>query len=238
MDTRPIELAAHLVPGVVALATYWIAALARKGSGPHRLAGKVYLLAMVALLLPAIPLSWRVLQHFDAGFGVFLFYLVLITATALWQGWTPIAYKRDFARYTGQGYRRLAWANLLAGAGVLGLGLALLQPIFIGFSLPGLLGGRGMLRLAACGPAHPRWWMGEHLGAMLACGVATHIAFLSIGLPRLLPALAGEGMRVFAWLAPLAIALAMRLWLVRKYLPAPTARTAAAGVQQGASMAP
>jgi hypothetical protein len=227
MDTRPIELVAHLVPGVVALATYWIAALARKGSAPHRFAGKVYLLAMVALLVPAIPLSWRVLQHFDTGFGVFLFYLLLITATALWQGWTAIVHKRDFARYTGAGYRRLAWANLLAGAGVLGLGLALLHPIFIGFSLPGLLGGRGMLKLAARGPAHPRWWMGEHLGAMLACGVATHIAFLSIGLPRLLPALAGEGMRVFAWLAPLAIALAMRLWLVRKYLPAPPARAAA-----------
>ena len=42
------------MPGVVALATYWIAALARKGSGPHRLAGKVYLVAMVALLLPVL----------------------------------------------------------------------------------------------------------------------------------------------------------------------------------------
>lgn len=229
MDTRPIELAAHLIPGVVALATYWIAALARKGSGPHRLAGKVYLVAMVAVLLPAIPLSWRVLQHFDQGFGVFLFYLLLITATALWQGWTAIRHKRDFARYTGIGYRRLAWANVMAGAGVLGLGVVLMQPIFIGFSLPGLLGGRSMLMLARRGPAHPRWWMGEHLGAMLACGVATHIAFLSIGLPRLLPALAGEGLRVFAWLAPLAIALAVRAWLVRKYLPPVPARAPVAG---------
>ena len=219
MDARKIELAAHVIPGMLALATYWIAALARKGSGPHRLAGKIYLLAMVALMVPAVPLSWRVLQRFDVGFGVFLFYLLLITATAVWQGWTAIVHKRDFSRYAGAGFRRLAWANLLAGAGVLGLGLALRQPIFIGFSLPGLLGGRSMLALSRRGPAHPRWWMGEHLSAMLACGVATHIAFLSIGLPRLLPALAGEGLRTFAWLAPLALALGVRLWLVRKYLP-------------------
>ena len=228
MDARKIELIAHLVPGMVALATYWVAALARKGSVPHRLAGKAYLLAMVALLVPAIPLSWRALRHFDLGFGIFLFYLLLITATALWQGWTAIRFKREFSRYAGPGFRALAWANLVAGVGVLGLGIALRQPIFIGFSLPGLLGGRSMLRLARTGPAHPRWWMGEHLGAMLACGVATHISFLSIGLPRLLPGLAGEGLRVFAWLAPLAVALVLQRWLARKYLPTPAPRAPAA----------
>lgn len=233
MDTRAIELAAHVAPGVLALLTFWIAALARKGSGPHRLAGKVYLLAMLALLLPAVPLSWRALRYFDAGFGVFLFYLLLITVTALWQGWFSIRDKRDFARYTGRGYRRLAWANIVAGAGVLVMGLALQQAIFVGFSLPGLLGGRGMLVTARRGTTHPRWWMGEHLSAMLACGVATHIAFLSIGLPRLLPALAGEGMRIFAWLAPLAIAALLRLWLLRKYLPA--AKPATAGATLAAS---
>ena len=233
MDTRSIELAAHVVPGVVALVTYWVAALARKGSGPHKLAGKIYLLAMLAVLLPALPLSWRVLRHFDAGFGVFLFYLLLITWTALWLGWTAIRHKRDFAAYTGIHYRRLAWANLLAGAGVLALGIALVQPIFIGFSLPGLLGGRGMLMLARRGPGHPRWWLGEHLGAMLACGVATHIAFLSIGLPRLLPALAGEGLRLFAWLAPLAVAGLVRLWLARRYLPASAARSLPARAASG-----
>ena len=228
MNARAIELAAHVAPGVLALLTFWIAALARKGSGPHRLAGKVYLLAMLALLLPAVPLSWRVLQYFNTGFGVFLFYLLLITVTALWQGWFAIRDKRDFARYTGRGYRRLAWANLVAGAGVLVLGLALQQPIFVGFSLPGLLGGRGMLVTAHRGARHPRWWMGEHLSAMLACGVATHIAFLSIGLPRLLPSLAGEGLRIFAWLAPLAIAALLRVWLLRKYLPKPAPSAAAA----------
>lgn len=226
MTARAIELAAHVAPGVLALLTFWIAALARKGSGPHRLAGKAYLLAMLALLLPAVPLSWRVLRHFDAGFGVFLFYLLLITVTALWQGWFAIRDKRDFARYTGRGYRRLAWANVVAGAGVLVMGLALQQPIFVGFSLPGLLGGRGMLATARRGATHPRWWMGEHLSAMLACGVATHIAFLSIGLPRLLPSLAGEGLRVFAWLAPLAIAALLRVWLLRKYLPTPAPKAA------------
>jgi hypothetical protein len=73
----------HVVLGTTALVTYWIAALAKKGSAPHKLAGKVYLLAMLGLLVPAIPLSVRAYLNFSQTFGAFLFYLVLITFTVL-----------------------------------------------------------------------------------------------------------------------------------------------------------
>lgn len=224
MHAYKITLFLHLGLGVAALLSYWVAALARKGSTPHKLAGKFYVLVMVGLLIPAIPLSVRAFDK-NAEFAWFLFYLLLITATALWQGWFAVRNKRDFASYSDRSFRALAWVNVAAGVAVLGLGLATMQPIFIGFSFVGLLGGRGMLRLARQGPAHPRWWMAEHLGAMLGCGVATHIAFLSIGLPRLLPALAGPAMQTFAWLAPLAVALLARVWLGRKYLPKPAAKS-------------
>lgn len=218
MNAYKISLFLHVGLGVAALVTYWMAALARKGSGPHKLAGKVYVLVMVGLLVPAIPLSLRVF-YASPMFAWFLLYLLLITATALWKGWYAVRRKRDFASYAGTPFRTLAWANIAAGLGVLGLGLVNVQPIFMGFSLVGVLGGRGMLRVAQSGSAHPRWWMGEHMGAMLGCGVATHIAFLQIGLPRLLPALAGPAMQTAAWLAPLAIAALARVWLGREYLP-------------------
>ncbi len=218
MDAYKITLFLHLGLGVAALLSYWVAALARKGSAPHKLAGKTYVLVMVGLLIPAIPLSVRVFDK-NAGFAWFLFYLLLITVTALWQGWFAVRNKRDFTRYAGPAFRRLAWSNIGAGFAVLALGLVTTQPIFIGFSLVGLLSGRGMLRLAKNGPAHPRWWIGEHLGAMLGCGIATHIAFLSVGLPRLLPGLAGPVMQTTAWLAPLGLAVLARVWLGRKYLP-------------------
>ncbi|MEO7251865.1 MAG: hypothetical protein ABIW30_04570, partial [Arenimonas sp.] len=169
--------------------------------------------------LPAIPLTLRIMFTRSNTFGWFLFYLLLITCTALWQGWFAVRNKRDFARYTGRIFRGLAWANIVAGLAILALGIVSKQPIFIGFSAVGLFGGRGMLSLARKGPVHPRWWMEQHLGAMLGCGVATHIAFLSIGLPKLLPALAGPGLQNLAWLGPLAVALLARVWLGRKYLP-------------------
>lgn len=222
MSNYKIMLFTHVGLGVVALLTFWVAALAKKGSGPHKLAGKVYVLVMVGLLLPAIPLSWRALTQWKVDFGLFLFYLLLITATALWRGWTAVRNKRDFAAYANAGFRRLGWVNIAAGAAVLGLGAATAQPIFLGFSLVGILGGNGILKLAERGPAHSRWWMGEHIGAMLGCGVATHIAFLSIGLPRLLPAAwNGSLLQTSAWLGPLVVAALAGRLLGRKYLPAP-----------------
>jgi hypothetical protein len=96
-----------------------------------------------------------------------------------------------------------------------------LRYILAGFSLIGLLGGRSMLRFAKQAPADPRWWLREHFGAMLGNGVATHIAFLSIGLPKLLPSLAGPVMHNVAWLGPLAIAVVARVLLNRKYMGKP-----------------
>jgi hypothetical protein len=221
-------LFSHLALGVAALGTYWVAALAKKGSAPHKFAGKAYLLTMLGLLVPAVPLSVRTAVLYSAPFGAFLFYLLLITLTTLWRGWFACRHKRDYARYAGAGFRRIAWANVAAGVAVLALAAQQRSLIFAGFSLVGLLGGRRMLRDAARGPAHPRWWLGEHFGGMVGAGVATHIAFLSIGLPRLFPALAGPVLQNIAWLGPLALAGLARAWLARRYLPAAPASAAAA----------
>jgi len=223
MDAYHLELFAHVGLGTAALASFWIAALAKKGSAPHKLAGKFYVLVMIGLLVPAVPLTWRALLHFDAMFGIFLYYLLLITATALWRGWTAVRRKRDFDAYArNRSSRLLAWANIGAGAAILGMGLATAQPVFMGFSTVGILVGRGMLQLYASGPTQPRWWMEAHINAMLGCGVATHIAFLLIGLPHLLPASWNSpALATFCWLAPLGAAALARVHLARKYLRAP-----------------
>jgi hypothetical protein len=54
---------------------------------------------------------------------------------------------------------------------------------------------------------------------MLGNGIATHIAFLSIGLPKLLPMLAGPTLQNVAWLGPLVAASLAGIYLTRKYLP-------------------
>ena len=127
--------------------------------------------------------------------------------------------RRDFARYTGGIYRLLEVLNLASGLGVLALGLTIGSVLFAGFSAVGIFTAYGMWRLRRRGPQQPLWWRWEHISAMLGNGVATHIAFLSIGLPRLLPELGGGSLQNIAWLGPLVVAFVAGAWLTRKYLP-------------------
>lgn len=215
----------HVALGCVALVSFWTAGMARKGSPLHVGAGKLYLLAMTGLLAATVPMCW--LAWF-AGHQVmvsFLLYLLVITTTSVWLSWRAIRDKRDWARYSGPAYRALMWVNLASGIAIAGVGVFLagqMQLIIVSFSLIGISTFVRMRRFAAERPTEPRWWMRQHLNAMLGNGVATHIAFLSIGLPRLLPMLQGPVFQNLAWLAPLGVSALVGVYLSRKYLGAPS----------------
>jgi hypothetical protein len=220
MTTYELIRTAHGAIGVLALATFWTAGLARKGSAVHTASGKIYLLTMAAILATATPMAGMIIARGKAA-GPFLAYLIVITGTACWIAWRAIRDKRDYRAYTGRVYRALAVLNLASGAGILALGLARGSVIYAAFALIGVLGGADMLRSVQRQPTDARWWLREHYHGMIGNGVATHIAFLAIGLPRLLPQLAGPTLQMLAWLGPLAIAVAVRVLLERKYRAAP-----------------
>ena len=212
----------HAGLGTLALATFWTAGLSRKGSPVHRAAGKLYLGAMTGLLAVAVPMSLEMLVNRSQVGGAFLCYLLVITVTAVWLSWRAIRDKRDWARYTGPVYRGLMWLNLGSALAIAGLGLFVaqsMQLIIVAFAGIGLFSFVTMRRFAATPPEDPRWWLREHLNAMLGNGVATHIAFLSLGLPRLLPMIDGPTLRNLAWLGPLVMAFLVGSYLTRKYLP-------------------
>ena len=83
MTLHTLSFTTHAGLGVLALATFWIAGLSRKGSPVHRAAGKVYLPAMAGLLLAAVPLAIAVFQRSPVG-GAFLGYLLVISVTSVW----------------------------------------------------------------------------------------------------------------------------------------------------------
>lgn len=225
----------HAGLGLAALATYWTAGLARKGSPVHRAAGKLYLLAMAVLLALALPMSLIILASGREVAGAFLLYLLLITTTSVWCSWRAIKDKRDWGRYTGRVFRTLTWLNLFAGLGMVATGLWLaqsMQLVIASFGGIGVFAFVQMWRFARRRPEDPRWWLREHLTATLGNGVATHIAFLSIGLPKLLPMVAGPALANLAWLGPLVVAGLAGVFLGRKYLPkrsAPALREPVAG---------
>jgi len=213
---------AHAGLGTVALASFWTAGLARKGSPLHRAAGRLYLYTMTSLLAVALPMSLMIAAGPHPIGGAFLLYLLVITTTTVWASGRAIRDKRDWARYTGPVYRGLAWLNLVAGLAMALLGLFIaerMQLVIVAFSAIGIVSFFSMRRFARRPPTDPRWWLREHLVAMLGNGVATHIAFLSIGLPKLLPMLAGPTLQNLAWLGPLVVAFVVGVRLGRKYVP-------------------
>lgn len=221
MSLQVMSYFLHVGLGTLALATFWTAGLSRKGSPTHRLAGKIYLLAMSGLLAAAVPLTASLAARNPVA-GAFLCYLIVITLTSVWTSWRAVQDKRDWARYTGPIYKALMWANLATGLVIAWLGLFIttqMAVIFVAFSSIGILSFVKMWRFSRRPPADPRWPLRQHLAAMLGNGIATHIAFLSIGLPKLLPMLAGPTLQNVAWLGPLVVASLAGVYLTRKFLP-------------------
>lgn len=207
----------HVATGVVALLSYWAAALGRKGSRWHRGAGKVFLLAMVGVVVTGVPLAWSLWQAGHVIGATFLGYLLLLVSNAMWSARQAVRLKHDFARYAGVGFRTQAIAVGLAGAGVAWIGATGGGVILVVFGMVGVVGGAASLRLAWRGPRDARWWLREHYGAMIGNGVATHIAFLGIGLRGTLPGIDPALQQMLAWLLPIAVAVVAGLWLDRRY---------------------
>ena len=217
MSFYSMSLGAHVGAGAVALVTFWTAVLARKGSRPHVLAGRVYLLAMAVVIVSGGPLVAALLERGQLVAGVFLGFLLLLVANACWSAWRAIRDRRHPERYTGPIFRLLNALVLLSGAGVVFLGVSRGAALLVVFGAVGVLAGGTGLRRARSGFSEPNWWVREHYGAMLGNGVATHIAFLAVGLRSLAPGLDGAVLQYIAWFGPLSAAIAAGWWLDRRY---------------------
>ncbi len=218
MDAYRLTVYLHLAAGTLALVTYWNAALVRKGSTLHIIVGRTYLLAMVVVLITSAVLAAAFIVGGRVAIGVFLAYLVVITATACWLAWRAIRSKRAPEDYVGTGFQRLGWLNLGAGLLVFAIGVKMGISLLMIFSWVGILGGAAMIRQARRPPSADRhWWLREHYFNMLGAGVATHIAFLSLGLNRLLAPLGIQPPQMLAWTLPFVVALIAAPLLDRRY---------------------
>jgi hypothetical protein len=222
MDLYKTLVVLHAITGTVALITFWIAGLSRKGGPLHKRAGKIYLIAMCGILITGFPMAVMIALRAQPVTASFLAYLLIITGTAMWNSWSAIRNKKDVRAYTGRIQRLLIALNLISGLAIAYIGLMLAkdsQLIISAFSMIGIHIAWRMWRFSRKQEHEPKWWLREHINAMLGNGVATHIAFLSIGLPKLLPMLAGPTLQNMAWLGPLVVAVLAGFYLSRKYVP-------------------
>jgi len=207
----------HIGLGVIALASFWTTAVLPKGTRLHRRVGGVYFVAMVGIMLTALPLAGAAFAARHPVTGAFLLYLVLITGTAIWTAWRAIEDRRSFAQFMGVSYVPLAWANILAGFGMLAAGIAVGAAVLKGLAPLGPLVGWRMLKSRRNPSTDRGWWLQRHYTATIASGAATHISFLNIGLQHLVPHPYSGVANYVAWFAPVIAAALALTWAHRRY---------------------
>lgn len=224
----------HVVAGCAALVLFWLAALARKGRTLHRRAGQGYLLAMLLVMITAIPLVALAWLRGQVVIALFLGYLVVLVALGCRNAWLAIRFRRQPERYGGPDMLLLAGLVGLVGLLVVAAGLRHGAWILVVFGLIGPLGTlqtlawvRDRRRGLALAPG---WWLKEHYGAMIGNGVATHIAFFQIGLLRSFPGLDARLVQPLAWFLPLTLAVLAAIWLGRRHARRFGRQNAASGV--------
>jgi len=208
----------HIAAGVIALIAFWTAGFARKGRGGlHVKAGSVYLMAMRAILITGLPMALSSFLKGHPGQGVFLSYLVVLVATTVFVAPRAVRYKRDFGGFRSGAYRTYAVLLPVTALAAMSYGLIAGNALLIGFPVVGLVIGNSMWRNLRRASPDAGWWLKEHYGAMIGNGVGTHIAFLAIGLSRLLPKAQAEMAQLLAWFGPLTIAIIAIVLLNRQH---------------------
>jgi hypothetical protein len=212
-------LLVHATAGFVALASFWLPLLTRKGGRAHRWAGRWFVRAMFVVGVTAVPLAARFFVEGRWRSGIFLTYLFVITFTSVGRGWFALRYKQAPARYFGRTAAAVGGVNLLAGGFVLALGFWSGTVLLTLFAPVGLLIGAGLVNGWRHVPTNTHWWLVEHLSGMIGAGIAAHVAFGSVGLERLSPDYGGVGtvIGMLPWLTPLVVGLAAIRLGTRRY---------------------
>ena len=231
MDVYRWSLFLHVAAGATALATFWTAAVLRKGSTRHRRVGQVFLVAMIGVLASGVPLTLGLIERGRPASALFLTFLLLLNADGCWNAWRAIRLRQHRDAYFDGLFWCITAIVALAGTGIIALGVVIGAPLFMVFGSLGpflLVDALYRRRRAA---SDPLWWMREHYGAMIGNGVATHVAFLSIGLRNAVPGLDPAVVQQFAWFGPLLVAFVAAFWLDRRYGRRPAAVDSARGVR-------
>jgi len=230
-----IVLSLHIAAGITGLAAFWTPVLARKGGAMHVQAGRIFYkatcaIALTGLAMAALTFAAPLAVHpraaaltaesaaaaitRDRMAAFFLVYLVVITFMPVYHGVRVLETRGTPEQMRTPFHTGLAILAIALGAGMIALAVAAREPVFAVLSPIGLLAGRGNLRFARQPYASTMAWWYEHMGSMLAGGIAFHTAFLVVGAGRLLGVQLAGFAAVIPWIVPSLIGLpATALWV-------------------------
>jgi len=229
-----LVLSLHIAAGITGLAAFWTPVLARKGGATHVQVGRIFykatcVIALTGLAMAALTFAAPLAVHPRAALtaesaaaaitrdrmaAFFLLYLVVITFAPVYHGVRVLETQGTPERMRTPFHTGLAVLAIALGAGMIVLATVARQPVFAALSPIGLLAGRGYLRFARQPYASTMAWWYEHMGSMLAGGIAFHTAFLVVGAGRLLGVQLTGFAAVIPWIVPSLIGIpATMVWV-------------------------
>ena len=208
----------HTFIGFAALITFWIAAIAQKGSALHRTAGKLYILSMLVILASVVPMIIVKLRAGSIAFAVVLLYLFCITATAVLVAWSAIRKKKIKSEYQSLLFKFAASVVFAFGLGILSLALIEQSLLYFIFSTVGIFLGGSMWWNVLKTSNDKRWFLAEHLNGVAVLFAATHGSFLRFGLSGIFPIPDSPELNTFTQMSMILLAYILRAWLGRKFL--------------------
>ena len=218
----------HAAFGFVGLAAFWIPILSRKGGPNHVRFGLVFVrCAWVVLASAGLAVVYHLVELVAAGHGpleqpaiyallVFLGYLAFVT-------WINIRHAHGLMRFKGNPLAMnngrnhlLARLAMLSSAFLLGFALWLRPPnmiILLALAPVGYATGRSILAYISSPPSSKVAWLYEHLGGMIAAGIAFHTAFAIFGVRQLFRLNLEGWAAVVPWVLPAAVGIpAIAVW--------------------------
>jgi hypothetical protein len=233
----------HVITGSVALISFWVPVVARKGGALHRKAGRLFSRALYAAAWCAIGMALLNLslandRHpalldrdvFDGLFGWMMLYLGVLTIGLGHYGMAT-------ARSHGRSAAIATPLNIAVQCLVIALalkcgieGYRLSQPLMIGLAALGF-GAASTFLIAMARPSQrPRNHVREHLKAMVGAGISAYTAFLSVGLLQIFP---DHVFNPAIWSIPSAIGVTLILFHFRRLDRSSAVATAVATDDKG-----
>jgi hypothetical protein len=205
----------HIVLGFLALGSFWVPLLLKKGSRGHRAVGRVFLTSMAGLGLSGLLLSGATLldpighkpnqdPEVARTGAIFLGYLAVVTLVIVHNARAALVQIPTPERWREPWRLALQWVSVGSAIGLVGLALWRGVPLLAAMAPVGLAVA-GIWRTLLRDPATPRQaGLRAHIGSTLSGGIAVHTAFLAGGGARFLPEVVSD-LGLIAWLLPTAV---------------------------------
>ncbi len=217
----------HVFTGFIALALFWIPALAKKGGSLHRRAGQLFTSSVYLLLgSSALGIALNLAEHLlgidrdtpaQMAFMFLLLYLSITTFAAVHHAVRVVETRHCPEDINTAFHRGLVYTLLGASAVLIAVALVAGSPFIIAFAPIGLLGARDVHRYMRTPQTRHMSWFYAHMGAMIGAGIALHTAFAVFGARRLFGLEPDGFWGVLPWFLPAAIGLVASALLERHY---------------------